>query len=129
MITNAINAVKEFNKAFKIEYSETQEANLDDSIVELRYRLMQEENNEYLEAARKKDLVEIADALGDKLYILCGTILAHGLQDKIVEVFNEIQKSNMSKLSIDGTPVIREDGKILKGPNYYKPNIKDILDS
>ena len=129
MITNAINAVKEFNKAFKIEYSETQEANLDDSIIELRYRLMQEENNEYLEAARRKDLVEIADALGDKLYSLCGTILAHGLQDKIVEVFNEIQKSNMSKLSIDGTPVIREDGKILKGPNYFKPNIKGILDS
>ena len=69
MITNAINAVKEFNKAFNIEYSETQEANLDDSIVELRYRLMQEENNEYLEAARRKDLVEIADALGDKLYL------------------------------------------------------------
>ena len=129
MITNAINAVKEFNKAFNIEYSETHEANLDDSIIELRYRLMQEENNEYLEAARRKDLVEIADALGDKLYILSGTILAHGLQDKIVEVFNEIQKSNMSKLSIDGTPVIREDGKILKGPNYFKPNIKDILDS
>ena len=129
MITNAINAVKEFNKAFNIEYSETQEANLDDSIVELRYRLMQEENNEYLEAARRKDLVEIADALGDKLYILCGTILVHGLQDKIVDVFNEIQKSNMSKLSTDGTPVIREDGKILKGPNYFKPNIKDILDS
>ena len=120
MITNAINAVKEFNKAFKIEYSETQEANLDDSIIELRYRLMQEENNEYLEAARRKDLVEIADALGDKLYILCGTILAHGLQDKIVEVFNEIQKSNMSKLSIDGKPVIREDGKILKGPKLTK---------
>ena len=129
MITNAIEAVKEFNKAFNIEYSETQEADIDESIVDLRYRLMQEENNEYLEAAKKKDLVEIADALGDKLYILCGTILAHGLQHKIVEVFNEIQRSNMSKLSLDGKPVIREEGKILKGPNYFKPNIKDILDS
>ena len=129
MITNAIDAVKEFNKAFNIEYSETQEADIDESIVDLRYRLMQEENNEYLEAAKKKDLVEIADALGDKLYILCGTILAHGLQHKILEVFNEIQRSNMSKLSVDGKPVIREDGKILKGPNYFKPNIKDILDS
>ena len=129
MINNAIDSLKEFNKAFKIEYSETQEADLDESIVDLRYRLMQEENNEYLEAAKKKDLVEIADALGDKLYILCGTILAHGLQHKIVEVFNEIQRSNMSKLSVDGKPVIREDGKILKGPNYFKPNIKDILDS
>ena len=128
MITNAIDAVKEFNEAFKIKYSKNLEADLDESTIELRYRLMQEENDEYLEAARKKDLVEIADALGDKLYILCGTILAHGLQDKIVEVFDEIQRSNMSKLSSDGTPVIREDGKILKGPNYFKPNIKSILE-
>lgn len=128
MITNAINAVKEFNEAFNIKYSKNLQADLDESIVELRYRLMQEENNEYLEAARNKDLVEIADALGDKLYILCGTILAHGLQDKIVEVFDEIQRSNMSKLSGDGSPVIREDGKILKGPNYFKPNIKSILE-
>ena len=128
MITNAINAVKEFNEAFKIKYSKNQKADLDESTIELRYRLMQEENDEYLEAARKKDLVEIADALGDKLYILCGTILAHGLQDKIVEVFNEIQRSNMSKLSAEGKPVIREDGKILKGPNYFKPNIKSILE-
>jgi predicted HAD superfamily Cof-like phosphohydrolase len=128
MITNAIEAVKEFNEAFNIEYSKQQNANLDDKTVNLRYRLMQEENDEYLEAAKKKDLVEIADALGDKLYILCGTILAHGLQDKIVEVFEEIQRSNMSKLSADGIPVIREDGKILKGPNYFKPDIKSILD-
>tara|TARA_B100001989_G_C24328089_1_gene358567 strand:+ start:213 stop:602 length:390 start_codon:yes stop_codon:yes gene_type:complete len=128
MITNAIDAVKEFNEAFKIKYSKNQKADLDESTIELRYRLMQEENNEYLEAARKKDLVEIADALGDKLYILCGTILAHGLQDKIIEVFNEIQRSNMSKLSAEGKPVIREDGKILKGPNYFKPNIKSILE-
>lgn len=128
MITNAIEAVKEFNEAFNIKYSNQQNANLDDKTVELRYRLMQEENDEYLEAAKKKDLVEIADALGDKLYILCGTILAHGLQDKIVEVFEEIQRSNMSKLSADGKPFIREDGKILKGPNYFKPDIKSILD-
>ena len=128
MITNAIDAVKEFNEAFKIKYSKNQKADLDESTIELRYRLMQEENNEYLEAARKKDLVEIADALGDKLYILCGTILAHGLQDKIVEVFNEIQRSNMSKLDVNGKPVFREDGKILKGPNYFQPKIKEILD-
>ena len=119
MITNAIDAVKEFNKAFKIEYSESQEANLDESTVDLRYRLMQEENNEYLEAAKNKDLVEIADALGDKLYILCGTILAHGLQDKIVEVFDEIQRSNMSKLSTDGSPVIRDDGKNIKRSKLF----------
>ena len=128
MITNAIDQVKEFAEAFNIKYSKEINPNLDQSTIDLRFRLMEEENLEYLEATKNNDIVEIADALGDILYILCGTILAHGLQHKIVEVFNEIQRSNMSKLDINGKPVIREDGKILKGPNYFKPNIKDILD-
>jgi predicted HAD superfamily Cof-like phosphohydrolase len=72
-------------------------------------------------------LVEVADALGDMLYILCGTIIEHGMQHKIEEVFNEIQKSNMSKLGADGKPIFREDGKVLKGPNYFKPDINSIL--
>lgn len=72
---------------------------------------MDEENKEYFEACEKEDLVGIADALGDKLYILCGTILKHGLQHKIEEVFAEIQRSNMSKLGEDGKPIFREDGK------------------
>jgi predicted HAD superfamily Cof-like phosphohydrolase len=88
---------------------------------------MEEENNEYLEACQTNDIVEIADALGDMLYILCGTILKHGMQGKIVEVFNEIQRSNMSKLDADGNPIFRDDMKILKGENYFKPNIKEIL--
>lgn len=128
MITNAIDQVKEFTEAFNIKYSKEINPNLDQSTIDLRFRLMEEENLEYLEATKNNDIVEIADALGDILYILCGTILAHGLQHKIVEVFNEIQRSNMSKLDINGKPVIREDGKILKGPNYFKPNIKGILD-
>jgi len=128
MITNAIEQVKEFADTFNIEYSNDMNANIDESIIDLRFRLMQEENLEYLEAAKNKDIVEIADALGDILYILCGTILAHGLQHKIVEVFNEIQRSNMSKLDVNGKPVFREDGKILKGPNYFHPKIKEILD-
>ena len=128
MITNAIDQVKEFAEAFNIKYSKEINPNLDQSTIDLRFRLMEEENLEYLEATKNNDIVEIADALGDILYILCGTILAHGLQHKIVEVFNEIQRSNMSKLDIKGKPVIREDGKILKGPNYFKPNIKGILD-
>jgi len=72
-------------------------------------------------------LIEVADALGDMLYILCGTIIEHGMQNKIEEVFDEIQKSNMSKLGSDGNPIYREDGKVLKGPNYFKPNILKIL--
>jgi predicted HAD superfamily Cof-like phosphohydrolase len=89
---------------------------------------MREENEEYLEAAQKGDLVEIADALGDQLYILCGTILRHGLQDKMAEVFQEIQRSNMSKLDADGKPIYREDGKVLKSELYFRPDIKSILD-
>ena len=128
MITNAIEQVKEFADTFNIKYSDDMNVNIDESTIDLRFRLMQEENLEYLEAAKNKDIVEVADALGDILYILCGTILTHGLQHKIVEVFNEIQRSNMSKLDINGKPVFREEGKILKGPNYFKPNIKEILE-
>jgi predicted HAD superfamily Cof-like phosphohydrolase len=88
---------------------------------------MEEENREYLEAAKNDDLAEVADALGDMLYILCGTILEHGLQYKMEEVFEEIQRSNMSKLGADGKPIYREDGKVMKGPDYFRPDIAAIL--
>jgi predicted HAD superfamily Cof-like phosphohydrolase len=63
------------------------------------------------------------------LYILCGTILKHGLQDKIADVFEEIQRSNMSKLDKNGKPIYREDGKVLKSELYFKPDIKRILNT
>jgi predicted HAD superfamily Cof-like phosphohydrolase len=88
---------------------------------------MAEENDEYLEAAKNNDLVQVADALGDKLYILCGTIISHGLQHKIVEVFEEIHRSNMSKLDADGKPIYREDGKVMKSELYFLPNIESVL--
>ena len=122
-----ILAVQEFHEAFKIGSLTSPKADLGIEKNSLRYRLMKEENDEYLEAAKNGDLVEVADALGDMLYILCGTILEHGLQYKIEEVFDEIQRSNMSKLAEDGTPIYREDGKVLKGPNYFKPKIAEIL--
>ena len=90
---------------------------------------MKEENEEYLQAAKEGDLTEIADAVGDMLYILCGTILKHGLQDKIADVFEEIQRSNMSKLDKNGKPIYREDGKVLKSELYFKPDIKRILNT
>jgi predicted HAD superfamily Cof-like phosphohydrolase len=124
-----IEAVKRFHEAFKIGYRTTPKADLGDSKNKLRFDLMREENEEYFQAAQANDLVEVADALGDMLYILCGTIIEHGMQNKIEEVFDEIQKSNMSKLDINGQPIYREDGKVLKGPNYFKPNIKEILDN
>ena len=73
--------------------------------------------------------MEIADALGDQLYILCGTLLRHGLQHKIEEVFMEIQRSNMSKLDRNGKPIYREDGKVLKSELYFKPDIEKVLKS
>ena len=117
-----------FHKAFKIENNYQPTVDLSDADKLLRYKLMREENEEYLEAAENGDLIEVADALGDMLYILCGTILKHGLQDKIVEVFEEIQRSNMSKLDKNGNPIYREDGKVLKSDQYFRPDIKSILE-
>ncbi len=122
-----IEAVKEFHEAFGLGIKNKPTADLGEAKNLLRYKLMREENEEYLEAANNNDLVEVADALGDMLYILCGTILEHGLQHKIEEVFEEIQRSNMSKLGADGKPIYREDGKVLKGPSYFQPNIEQIL--
>ncbi|OOV19018.1 nucleoside triphosphate pyrophosphohydrolase family protein [Flavobacterium sp. LM4] len=122
-----IDAVKEFHTAFKIGHSETPIADLGETKKHLRYNLMKEENEEYLEAVQNNDLIEIADALGDMMYILCGTIIEHGLQDKIEAVFDEIQRSNMSKLGTDGKPIYREDGKVMKGPNYFKPDFSKLL--
>ena len=126
---NKIESVKAFHEAFKIGYRDSPKADLGSRVNTLRYKLMREENEEYLEAASANDLVEVADALGDMLYILCGTIIEHGLQHKIDEVFEEIQRSNMSKLGENQQPIYREDGKVLKGPNYFKPNIKEILNN
>ncbi len=120
--------VKIFHKAFGLDVSEVQKADLGLDKNMLRYKLMQEENEEYLEAASQVDLVEVADALGDMLYILCGTIISHGMHYKIEEVFEEIHRSNMSKLDENGKPIYREDGKVLKGLHYFKPKLKNILD-
>src|SRR4051812_24513114 len=122
-----LDAVKEFHTAFAIGHSESPRADLGEIKNILRFNLMKEENEEYYEAVQNNDIVEIADALGDMLYILCGTIISHGLQYKIEEVFDEIQRSNMSKLGANGKPIYREDGKVMKGPNYFKPNFEEIL--
>ena len=122
-----INKVKQFHEVFLIGNEEKPKAVIDESIFLLRHRLMHEENQEYLEACQNGDLVEIADALGDMLYIWCGTVLKHGMQDVIGDIFDEIQKSNMSKLDKNNKPIFREDGKVMKGDNYFKPDIKSIL--
>lgn len=124
-----ITMVRDFHDTFGIENALEQQADLGEGGELLRYKLMREENEEYLEAAQNGDIVEIADALGDMLYILCGTILKHGLADKMESVFREIQKSNMSKLDENGRPIFREDGKVMKGTLYFRPNIAAILET
>ncbi|MEX1192835.1 MAG: nucleoside triphosphate pyrophosphohydrolase family protein [Brumimicrobium sp.] len=127
-LKDAISSVEEFHDSFGIKNNKTPIAEIEPDQIELRHRLMNEENKEYLEAAKNNDLVEVADALGDQLYILCGTILKHGMQDLIGEVFEEIHRSNMSKLDENGKPIYREDGKVLKGNNYFRPDIKSIIE-
>ena len=122
-----LKAVKLFHETYGLGVSEEMKADLGNLKNELRFNLMKEENEEYLEAVQNNDLVEVADALGDMLYILCGTIIEHGLQHKIEAVFDEIQRSNMSKLGEDGNPIYREDGKVMKGPNYFKPDFSKII--
>jgi predicted HAD superfamily Cof-like phosphohydrolase len=127
-LQEAISNVRDFHDAFGIKNNSTPTVDLSESDIKLRFELIREENEEYLEAAQNGDLVEVADALGDILYILCGTMLKHGLQDRMEDVFREIQRSNMSKLGADGKPIYREDGKVMKGPNYFRPNIAQFLD-
>ena len=127
MIKKPIESVTKFHESYGLGIEHTPKANLPKNISELRFNLMKEENEEYLQATRDEDLIEIGDALGDMLYILCGTIIAHGYQDKIESIFDEIQRSNMSKLGADGKPIYRKDGKVMKGPNYFKPDLKKII--
>jgi len=121
-----LNKVAEFHRAFQ-QVDGVWPQNLEQDEAILRHRLMIEETNEYIDACFKNSLVDIADALGDQLYILCGTILKHGMQHIIEDVFDEIQESNMSKLGEDGKPVLRDDGKILKGPGYFKPDLSKFI--
>ena len=118
--------VAEFHKAFLVKDNNVPTKLSKEDYI-LRHKLMAEENNEYLEACENEDVIGILDALGDQLYILCGTILKHGMQHIIEDIFDEIHSSNMSKLDEEGNPVLREDGKILKGKNYFKPDLKKFL--
>ena len=124
---NQLEQVQEFNKAFNIKEVSPR----------LRYRMIKEELIEYFEASYTDsvgdgslnldiDKVEQADAIGDMLYLVFGAVIDAGLEDKIEAIFDEIHRSNMSKLE-NGKPIYREDGKVKKSSTYFPPNIKDIL--
>ena len=122
-MTNA-NKVKLFMESFGQEVKSKPEFPSDD-ILKLRTDLIDEEVKELWDACDARDLVEIADALTDILYVTYG--MAHALGIPIDECFAEVQASNMSKLGEDGKPIYREDGKVMKGPSYFKPDLKNVL--
>ena len=96
-----------------------------DKINKLRLDLIKEELSELTEAMNNKDLLEVADALTDILYVTYGAGHAFGIN--LDKCFNEVQKSNMSKLSADGKPIYNDKGKVMKGPNYFKPDLNKFL--
>jgi predicted HAD superfamily Cof-like phosphohydrolase len=122
-----ISQVEEFHQAFGVPVRQAPTGNLSPEEWQLRFDLLEEENREYAEACAQGDLVKVADALGDLLYVLCGTLLTHGMQHKIEEVVTEIHRSNMSKLGPDGKPLHREDGKVLKGKGYFPPDLRKLF--
>lgn len=117
---------KEFNKAFNLK-TNNKPTSIDKKRVNLHYDLLKEELDEYLESAIDKNIVETADAITDIFYVLLGTAAEHGMLDSLELLFNEVHRSNMSKLGDHGMPVYREDGKVLKSKNFTKPNLKPIL--
>jgi predicted HAD superfamily Cof-like phosphohydrolase len=124
--SESLALVKQFNKAFDIPTS-NKPAFGDKEGYTLKFNLLQEELDEYLKACEEKDIVEISDSLVDLMYVLLGAVLYHGLTDVFFDMFSEVHASNMSKLE-NGKVLRRTDGKVLKGSDYFKPNLKEILD-
>lgn len=126
-LQETIGPVRAFHEAFGTARADVPQAALSPKDLRSRHGLIREENDENLAAAEQGDRVEVANAPGDQLYILCGTILMHGLQHKIEEVFLEIQRSTMSKMDVDGRPIGREDGKVLKSDRCFRPGMVKVL--
>ena len=122
-MNHLVKSLLEFNEAFEIPKLDTPALGPED-MIELRIKLLREEVEEYAEAARTGDLVEVLDALADIGYILAGTIINHGMQHIYDDAFNEVHRSNMAKL-VDGKVIRREDGKVLKPEGWQPPQQVD----
>ena len=118
------NKVKTFMNTYGQDVKEKAEFP-ENKIVRLRIDLIEEELNELKEAIKNKDIVEVADALTDILYVTYGA--GHSFGVNLDECFDEVQRSNMSKLGEDGNPIYNDSGKVMKGPNYFAPNLKKIV--
>ncbi len=117
-------SVKKFMQTFGQEVKEKAEFPAN-KIITLRYDLIREELEELKEALEKKDIKEVADALTDILYVTYGAGHAFGID--LDKCFEEVQSSNMSKLGTDGKPIFNDKGKVMKGPNYFKPNLNKFV--
>ena len=118
------NKVKTFMNTYGQDVKEKAEFP-ENKIVQLRIDLIEEELNELKEAIKNKDIVEVADALTDILYVTYGA--GHSFGVNLDECVDEVQRSNMSKLGEDGKPIYNDSGKVMKGPNYFAPNLKKIV--
>jgi predicted HAD superfamily Cof-like phosphohydrolase len=123
-----IKQVQAFYEAFNVPSPETMRY-LHKERALLRHKLLQEEVGELLDASMSSQgtLVDVADAITDCFYILIGTAIEYGIAEKLPALFDEVHSSNMSKLGENGKPMYREDGKVMKGPDYRKPNLKNIV--
>ena len=121
-----VKSLLEFNEAFEIPKLDTPGLGTGE-MIELRIKLLKEEVEEYAEAARAGDMVEVLDALADIGYILAGTIINHGMQNIYDDAFNEVHRSNMAKV-VDGKVLRREDGKVLKPKGWQPPQLAQFLE-
>jgi predicted HAD superfamily Cof-like phosphohydrolase len=122
-----LDMLETFHRVFGAHVEDQPTADIPADTIELRCRLIQEELNEYRQAADDRDLVGVADALSDLLYVVLGTFVSHGLQSVAEELFDEVHASNMSKLDAEGKPIHREDGKVLKSDRFREPDLASIL--
>ena len=118
------NSVKKFMEVFGQEVK-TKAEFPSEKIIKLRYNLIKEELDEFEEALKDRDLKEVADALTDILYVTYGAGHAFGID--LDKCFDEVQRSNMSKLDEDGKPIYNDSGKVMKGPNYFKPDLSKFI--
>lgn len=124
-ISKMLNFARSFHEKFSLPIRK--EPCIPDDSHYLRTDLLQEELDELKEACSFNDLDKVLDAVCDLRVVLDGTVLEFGMEDIYEEALEEVERSNLSKLGLDGEPVLREDGKVLKGPNYFPPNFNGLL--
>lgn len=124
-----IQMVREFNTTFKkfVGDSVTPSLNVPEKVLELRETIIKEETQEIFDAVKEKDIVNLLKEYTDALVVIFGGIVEHGFDSIIEDAFRLTHESNMSKLDDNGNPILREDGKIIKGPNYKKPDLSVLF--